>query len=140
MLVDDENPVVCRVTPQGDVICEPVAVLTAVVADPKARQSLSDSIEAAFPGCAWGPNKFLLAMNILDVLCKSKLPDTPNIPRRSGEIVNTVGMLMEAEPPSVLLYTYSTLPADVVGAFFLNKADLVKMQRLYDTFKSPRLP
>ena len=40
--------------------------------------------------------------------------------------------------PSILLFSYSTQPADVVGAFFQNKAELARMQKLFDTFKSPK--
>ena len=75
---------------------------------------------------------------MIETLGESTLPDDPNIPRRAGEIVQSIKFLLDKEPPSILLYNYSTQPADIIGAFFLNKAELVRMQRLFDTFKSPK--
>jgi hypothetical protein len=101
---------------------------------------LPAQIKAALPKGNWGPNKIKLALRILEVLAESDLPDTPNIPRRAGEIVDATRYLLAEKPPSILLFNYSELPADVVGAFFQNKAELVQMQRLYGTFKNPKQP
>ena len=139
---DDDPPVVCRVTADGEVICDPVtgpasSRMRALI-DPAMLQQAADFVKAASPDGSWGPNKIKLLLGIIEALGKSTLPDEPNIPRRSGEIIQSMKFLLDKQPPSILLYNYSTQPADVVGAFFQNKADLVRMQKLYDTFKSPK--
>ncbi|MBP6775480.1 MAG: hypothetical protein KA154_21005, partial [Gemmatimonadaceae bacterium] len=83
-------------------------------------------------------NKLKLALALLETLAESTLPDEPHIPRRAGEIVESTKMLLAKTPPSILLYNYSSQPADVIGAYFLNKTELVRMQRLYDTFRDPK--
>jgi hypothetical protein len=138
MAMADDPPVVCRVTPDGEVICEPVNPGGSTSTDPAVQKQVEVALRQAFPKSEWGPNKVELAVRIIEALGKSTLPDVPNIPRRAGEIVASVEMLLSKEPPSILLYNYSAQPADVVGAYFLNKAELVRMQRLYDTFKSPK--
>jgi hypothetical protein len=104
---------------------------------PEAQKGLEALLKTAYDGANWGPNKVQLALSILEVLNDSRLPDEPNIPRRSGEIVDTVKLLLAKTPPSIVLYNYSTQPADVVGAYFLNKAQLVNMQQLYKEFATP---
>lgn len=91
------------------------------------------------PTGEWGPNKKKLAARILEALGNSDLPDDI-IPRRSGEIVDSVKQLLAPVPPSILLYNYSTQPANVMGAYYLNKADLVQMQRMYQIFSNPKQP
>jgi hypothetical protein len=134
----DDPPVVCRVTPDGEVICEPVSPGGPVSTDAAVQKQVEAALRQASPKGEWGPNKVELAIRIIEALGKSTLPDAPNIPRRAGEIVASIEMLLAKEPPSILLYNYSAQPADVVGAYFLNKSELVRMQRLYDTFKSPK--
>lgn len=134
----DDPPVVCRVTPDGEVICDPVNPGGETPTDPALQKQVEASLRQAFPKADWGPNKVALAIRVLEALGKSTLPDAPNIPRRAGEIVASVELLLDKQPPSILLFNYSAQPADVVGAYFLNKSELVRMQRLYDTFKSPK--
>lgn len=142
MPTDDPGPpVVCRITPDGEVVCEPVNPETPEFeqrsAVRRAKHGADALLRELVPEGQWGPNKVDLALRILEVLGESTLPDTPNIPRRSGEIVDSVRLLLAHDPPSMLLYNYSTLPADIVGAYYLNRGELVQMQRLYDTFKNP---
>lgn len=134
---DDDPPIVCRVTPDGEVICEPATMQADMQPSAEAQAGLETLIKAAYDSGNWGPNKIELALRILEVLNASTLPDEPNIPRRSGEIVDTVKLLLAKTPPSIVLYNYSTQPADVVGAYFLNKAQLVNMQHLYKLFATP---
>ncbi len=134
---DGDPPVVCRVNPDGEVVCEPVSSGTELPSDAAAQKQVEAVLRHAFPKGEWGPNKVALATRMLQALSESDLPDSPNIPRRAGEIVASIRMLLAPEPPSILLYNYSTQPADVVGAYFQNKAELVRMQRLYETFKTP---
>ncbi len=142
MSTEDEGPVVCRVTADGEVICEtvpgPSGTQMRSLIDPAMLQQAADFVKAASPDGTWGPNKIKLLVGIIEALGKSTLPDEPNIPRRAGEIIQSIKFLLDKQPPSILLYNYSTQPADVVGAYFLNKAELVRMQRLYETFKSPK--
>lgn len=133
----DDPPVVCRVTPDGEVICDPVNPGGEASVDPGVQKQVEASLRQAFPKAEWGPNKLALAVRLLETLGKSSLPDEPNIPRRAGEIVASVELLLGKQPPSILLFNYSTQPADVVGAWLQNKAELVQMQRLYDNFKKP---
>jgi len=106
--------------------------------DPDSQKRIEATLRQAFPNADWGPNKLKLALALLETLAESTLPDTPHIPRRAGEIVESTKMLLAKTPPSILLYNYSSQPADVIGAYFLNKTELVRMQRLYDTFKDPK--
>lgn len=131
-----DPPMVCRVTPDGDVICEKGTEPEQPTLDAITRSNLTDALDAAFPG-AWGPNKIKLALAILKVLADTELPDSPNIPRRSAPIVDSVFQLLAPIPPAILLYNFSELPANVMGAYFLNKADLVRMQRMFQLFQFP---
>lgn len=147
---DPEDGVVCWMTPDGNLFCEkvlesaqcaPLAMFVAV-ADPDGKVDsgkTTDSVRAFEFPADWGPNKKELACRILEVLNNSTMPDE-SIPRRSGEIVDTVQRLLAPVPPSIMLYNYSTQPADVVGAYYLNKGDLVKMQQLFKTFSNPKKP
>ena len=143
---DDGDGIVCRVLPDGNVICEKVeetstgpgaAMMISAhgVASPISSPPSLDSL----PEGTWGPNKKELAARLLEVLAQSDLPDD-KIPRRSGEIVDSTKQLLAPLPPSILLYNYSTQPANVMGAYYLNKADLVQMQRMYQIFQHPKEP
>lgn len=134
---DDGPPIICRVTPDGEVICVPATIPTEMSFSPEAQRGLEALVKTAYHGANWGPNKLLLALGILEALNASTLPDEPNIPRRSGEIVDTVKLLLGKTPPSIVLYNYSTQPADVVGAYFLNKAQLMSMNQLCKQFATP---
>ncbi|MEO7363478.1 MAG: hypothetical protein ABI120_24300 [Gemmatimonadaceae bacterium] len=143
---DDDPGVVCRVLPDGDVICEKVSdtqsgPITAMMisADGKALPISGPPSLDSLPAGTWGPNKTKLAARLLEVLAQSDLPDD-RVPRRSGEIVDSVKQLLTALPPSILLYNYSVQPANVMGAYYLNKADLVQMQRMYQVFSHPKEP
>lgn len=138
MGLEDDPPVVCRVTPEGEVICDPVISPEASLVDPTKQKQVEEFLKTVSSGGEWGPNKIMLLFGIIEALDKSTLPDDPNIPRRSGEIIQAMKFLLDKDPPSILLFNYSTQPADVVGAFFQNKAELVRMQKLFDTFKSPK--
>lgn len=135
---DDDPPVVCRVTPDGEVICDPVTGPEASMVDPATQKEVEAFARSVSADGEWGPNKLNLLIGIIQALGASQLPDEPNIPRRSGEIIQAMKFLLDKDPPSILLFNYSTQPADVVGAFFQNKAELVRMQRLFETFKSPK--
>ena len=137
MGLEDDPPVVCRVTPEGEVICDPVINPEASLIDPAKQKQVEEFLKSVSGG-EWGPNKIALLFGIIDALGKSTLPDEPNIPRRAGEIIQSMKFLLDKDPPSILLFNYSTQPADVVGAFFQNRAELVRMQKLFDTFKSPK--
>lgn len=130
---------VCRVTPDGDVICEKGTEPEQPKLDKGVQVRLETALEEAFP-TAWGPNKIKLALAVLNVIAASKLPDSPNIPRRAAPVVDSVFQLLQAEPPSILLYNFSELPANVMGAYFHNKADLVRMQRMFQLFQFPAEP
>ena len=138
MSTEDDPPVVCRVTAEGEVVCDPVIGPEGPSMDAARQKQAAEFVKAIGADGTWGVNKLILLVAITDALAKSTLPDSPNIPRRSGEIVQSIKFLLDKQPPSILLYNYSTQPADVVGAFFLNKAELVSMQKLYDVFKSPK--
>jgi hypothetical protein len=144
---DDEPGIVCRVTEEGEVVCERVqdamtsesAVRVAKSKGGLSKKAVDSNLKAALPKGEWGPNKTRLAQRLLEVLAASDLPDD-RIPRRSGEIVDSAVQLLAEVPPSILLYNYSKLPANVMGAYFLNKADLVRMQEMFKTFEHPKTP
>lgn len=151
---DPDDGIVCWVTADGNVICNnvfmsadctpPLAMFVASSDSASAeskkqptREGASDS-SFVFPE-SWGPNKKELACRLLEALNDSKLPDE-TIPRRAGEIVDTTMRLLAPLPPSIMLYNYSTQPADVLGAYYLNKGDLVKMQQMFKLFEHPKQP
>lgn len=135
----EDPPVVCRVTPDGEVICDSGTAMKMVPQDETMRQNLSDAIQAAFPG-EWGPNKIQLALNLIDVLGQSSIPDTPNVPRRAAAVLDSARDLMSPQPPSIMLFNFSEQPANVLGAWFQNRAELVRMQKMYEIFKRPMQP
>ena len=102
-------------------------------------ESVDEHFINALPAGAWGPNKIALARRIVEVIGNSTLPDD-RVPRRAGESVDSVRQLLAPVPPSMLLYNYSQLPANVMGAYFLNKADLVRMQEMFQIFQHPKQP
>lgn len=141
---DDGPGIVCWMTAEGEVVCERVfegGSSSGSVRVAESSVGLSDKGDSKFknvlPKGNWGPNKIQLARRLLEVLAASQLPDE-NIPRRSGESVDAVRQLLTPVPPSILLFNYSTLPANVMGAYFLNKADLVRMQEMFKTFEHPK--
>jgi hypothetical protein len=136
----DEGAVVCYVTPDGEVVCMKANAIEEYQIVPSAGEELKRSIESAFPKGNWGPNKIELALAVLNTLANSKLPDSPNIPRRHGQIVDSVARLLQTEPPSILLYNYSEQPANVMGAWFLNRAELVRMHKIARQFGTPVQP
>ena len=143
---DDEAGVVCRVTADGDVICDKVTSSTTPdaavrVADGSAETSSNydERFVNSLPAGEWGPNKIALARRLLEVVGNSNLPDE-KVPRRSGESVDSVRQLLMPVPPSILLYNYSHLPANVMGAYYLNRADLVRMQEMFQVFQHPKQP
>lgn len=150
-----DDGIVCWMTPEGNLVCEkvmeasedcapPLAMFVAKSDAPAKKGSKTKPGKGAAIGAtvfpeSWGPNKKELACRILEVLNNSSMPDD-SIPRRSGEIVDTTMRLLAPVPPSIMLYNYSTQPADVLGAYYLNKGDLVKMQQLFKTFEHPKKP
>ncbi len=134
-----DPPVVCRVTADGEVICDSGTAMTTVPHDESTRVNLGNAIQAAFPG-DWGPNKIQLALNLLNVLGQSTIPDTPNVPRRAAAVLDSARDLMSPQPPSIMLFNFSEQPADVLGAWFQNRAELVRMQKMYEIFKRPMQP
>lgn len=146
-VTDPDDPgIVCRVMPDGNVICEkvdptcpsPIAAMM-ISAESGTSRNYGPAFADSLPQGNWGPNKIALAARLLEVLAENDLPDE-KIPRRSGEIVDSVKQLLAPLPPSILLYNYSTQPANVMGAYYLNKADLVEMQRMYQLFSHPKEP
>jgi hypothetical protein len=132
--IDSDPPIVCRVTADGEVICEtppPDSVAAMRAAD---STEFAAVLAKSFPGVEWGPQRTELALRLLATLAESKLPDA-RIARRAGQSVGAVKDLLRPEPPSILLFNYSEQPADVMGAWFLNKAQLARMQRVIRQFE-----
>ena len=143
---DDDPGIVCRVTADGEVICEKVpdgsqsaAMMRVSDSAENPSENFNERFVNSLPAGEWGPNKIALARHVLEVMGLNSLPDQ-RIPRRSGEIVDSVKQLLALNPPSILLYNYSQLPANVMGAYFLNKADLVRMQEMFQIFQHPKTP
>jgi len=144
---DDEPGIVCRVTAEGEVVCEKVmecppptsAMMRVGTSSDGLSETIDDQFINALPEGEWGPNKIALARRLVQIVGASNLPDE-KISRRAGESVDSVRQLLMPVPPSILLYNYSQLPANVMGAFFLNKADLVRMQEMFQIFQHPKQP
>lgn len=135
-IADPDEPMVCIIDERGELVCSPSSDTVEVISDASTRQQLEKSIAGAFRDGEWGENKLKLALNFLSMLAKARIADA-DIPRRSGDVVDAGRYLLSKEPPSIMLFNYSSQPANVVGAYYLNKADLVQMQRLFDQFKDP---
>lgn len=130
---DEDPPLICRVTPEGEVICEgPISLDAAVVARADAVQ-FDATLAKLFPDASWGPHKRELALRLLQALGEAKLPDD-RIVRRAGQSVRALMDLLLPTPPSILLFNYSEQPANVMGAWFLNKAELARMKRVIAQF------
>ncbi len=131
---ESDPPIVCRVTPDGEVICEtppPDSLASMQQAD---TTELAAVLARSFPDIEWGPQRTELALRLLATLAESKLPDA-RIARRAGQSVGAVKDLLRPDPPSILLFNYSEQPADVMGAWFLNKAQLARMARVIRQFE-----
>jgi hypothetical protein len=138
---------VCTVSPQGNVECPTGVDDLDLPAEKDARELLEQQIETAF-GVAFGSEKLRLARNLLAVLANSTLPNV-NIGNRRLEIVNAVNMLLSptlatggetVQPPSILLFNYSTLPAQALGPWILTKQGLGAVQALYTKYDGTGTP
>ncbi len=130
---DEDPPLICRVTPDGEVICEGPVTLDAAVVERAAAVSFDATLAKLLPEASWGPQKLELALRLLQALGESKLPDD-RIARRAGQSVRALMDLLLPTPPSILLFNYSEQPANVMGAWFQNKAELARMQRVITQF------
>ena len=144
---DDGPGIVCRVMPDGEIVCERVeacpaptaAMMRVATSSDGLSQKVDDQFINALPDGEWGPNKIALARRLLEIIGESNLPDD-KVTRRSGECVDAVRQLLTPIPPSILLFNYSTQPANVMGAYYLNKADVVRMQEIFQIFQHPKEP
>lgn len=130
---EEDPPLICRVTADGDVICEGPVTLDVAVVERAAAVSFDATLAKLFPEASWGPHKRALALHLLQALGASKLPDD-RIVRRAGQSVRALMDLLLPTPPSILLFNYSEQPANVMGAWFQNKAELARMQRVIAQF------
>lgn len=132
---------VFKVSPDGNVECVTDYALTAVPEDysEKAVAFAQASIDLASTGSS---EKLDLAIHLLRMLKDSALEDT-SVSNRKGAILNTVKELLEPEvgtapnrstPSSMLLYNFSTLPAQALGPWVLARQNLQVLNELYDTF------
>lgn len=145
--VESDPPIVCRLTPDGDLICEPAPVDAAAARHATTTRDsagdaaalLEDAIAKVFPGAEWGPERTRLAVGLIEALATSALPDD-RVPRRAGQCIGAVRDLLRDEPPSILCFNYSQQPADVFGAWYLNRAQLARMQRVLRQFEDPVQP
>jgi hypothetical protein len=129
----DDPPLICRVTAEGDVICDGPPTLDAAVRSRADDAKFADTLARVFPEGGWGPNKLELALGLLATLSESKLPDD-RIVRRAGQSVRALQDLLLPTPPSILLFNYSEQPANVMGAWYLNRTELARMQRVIAQF------
>jgi hypothetical protein len=127
MTILSDDPVTCYVTPEGDVICDSASLV-----------NISPATVSAIPEkiSSWGPNKTQLLLNFIEVLDTSTLPDA-NVARRGSPIVQSAKQLLATEPPSILLFNFSKQPGDVMGNYFLNKAEIVRMHQVAEQFQKP---
>jgi hypothetical protein len=136
-LADTDPPIVCRLTPDGDVICEPAPIDASVTGEPAAL--LEAAITKVFPGAEWGPERTRLAIGLIEAIANAKLPND-RVPRRAGQCIGAVQDLLLETPPSMLLFNYSQQPGDVMGAWYLNQAKLMRMQQVLRQFEHTVAP
>jgi hypothetical protein len=138
--IDETDPNwICRVTPDGEVICENPPKYDAAVYQRAEATSFAAVLAKTVPDGDWGPNKVKLLLELAVVLGQVKLEDA-SIPRRAGQCAQAVIDLLRPEPPSILLFNYSQQPGDVMGAWFQNKAELMRMQRVLQHFQKTVRP
>jgi hypothetical protein len=130
MTIVSDDPVTCYVTPDGDVICDSATI---VAINPSAVSAIPTKV------ASWGPNKTQLLLNLIEVLDQSTLQDSA-IARRASPIVQSARQLLSDEPPSILLFNFSKQPGDVMGNYFLNKAEIVRMHKVAEQFEKPTPP
>lgn len=131
-LVEDP-PLACRVSPEGEVICEGAPSLDAAVTVRANDAKFDATLATIFPEASWGLQKLELALRLLATLAETKFPDD-RVARRAGQSVRALEDLLRPTPPSILLFNYSDQPANVMGAWYLNRAELTRMQRVIAEF------
>lgn len=136
-LAETDPPIVCRLTPDGDVVCEPAPVDSSITGD--AAATLEAAIAKVFPGAQWGPERTRLAIGLIETIATATLPND-RVPRRAGQCIGAVQDLLRESPPSVLLFNYSQQPGDVMGAWYLNQAKLMRMQQVLRQFEHTVAP
>jgi len=132
---------VFKVSPEGNVECVEDYAFTAIPAESLERAAaLAQAAMDLVTTTSW--EKLELAIHLLRMLKDSTLPDT-SFPDRKIVILNSVKELLEPEvgetpdrskPVSMLLYNFSTLPAQALGPWVLAKQNQQVLNALYDTF------
>jgi hypothetical protein len=136
-VADSDTPLVCRLNTAGEIVCEPVPDTSTISGE--AAALLEAAITKVLPGAEWGPERTHLAIGLIEAIAKAPLAND-QIPRRAGQCVGAVQDLLREEAPSLLCFNYSTQPGDVLGAWYLNTAQLVRMQRVLQQFEKTVAP
>lgn len=131
---------VCKVRPDGEIVCDDERSFVIAPLTSEARAAFEQSISTLFPG-TWGPNKIDLALRLFTLLGSSPLPDA-NVGARAKHVLGSVDYLLATvngtstpeEPPSILLFDFSTLPAQALGPWVLARRGHAALDALYEQF------
>ena len=122
---------VCWVNEQGQVECSGSSFGTS---DARTRNALA-GVHAAFPEL--GANGIELIARFIELVNAAKIDDKC-IGWRAPEIQESVALLLRERPPAMLLYHFSTLPANVLATYYLHVGQPVNaayITRQYETTK-----
>lgn len=126
-----DEAMVCKVRPNGSIECLDIEFSSETPTDP--QRAAFESWVASYFGTAWCEEKVSLALRI-----PRQLDETPancqGIENRSEDILGSVYCLLEQTPESMLLFNYSTLPADSLGAWVHAKLGFRAVRELHRKF------
>lgn len=143
-MADKSKRPVCYVDGKGQLVCPPKpSTLRTYSAQQEEMASALMSGMVEGEGHTGGISReyLELALALLETVARNRRNVPPEkLHERRDEIVQSVELLLqEGAPPSLLAYRFSTEPADVLGAYFLNKANLVQMRNALEEFDRPKL-
>jgi hypothetical protein len=101
---------VCYVNAQGELICGVSLLAYDASADKEIKECIEKTRGALSPG-RWK----LIAQLINEVLACPI--DDKCVTTRSTDVVGSVQVLLDAPPPVMLLYRYTSLPGDIMAAY-----------------------
>ena len=121
----------CHVTPQGEVVCDDI-----IVRDPV---PIAEAIGLALQtkGVDVPREKLLLIARLALEVLASPLDDAC-IGWRADDAVGSVNQILAQDAPLMLLFKYSTLPANIMATYFDNKGDFIQLQKVLQEWSKTR--
>lgn len=115
----DPNDDVCHVNEQGELICSHEAAI---------KGPQAEAIQAAIQNNVSGisPERLDLIVRLANEVLLSPLDDAC-IGKRSGDAVESIHLVLETEPPVMLLYRYFALPGNILATFYKRRGNFIAL-------------